>query len=132
MNKTLHIGLWVVQALLALAFLGAGFMKLTTPIDELVKAGMTWAQDPLWLARFVGAAEFAGGLGLILPAALRIAPKLTGVAAAALTLVMVLAEVVHVRLGDGVGQMVPAFVLGALSAFVAWGRLKAAPIAPRG
>ena len=36
-SKGLHIGLWVVQALLAFAFLGAGSMKLFSPAEELIK-----------------------------------------------------------------------------------------------
>lgn len=31
----MNIALWVVQILLAVAFAGAGFMKLSTPADQL-------------------------------------------------------------------------------------------------
>ena len=34
-SKGLHIGLWVVQGLLAFAFAASGAMKLTTPHDQL-------------------------------------------------------------------------------------------------
>lgn len=132
MNKKLNVGLWVVQVLLAFAFLGAGFMKMTKPADELIAAGMTWINSTgVPMLRFIGTSEFLGGLGLILPAALRIMPKLTGIAAALLVVVMVLAVGTHVMMGD-LDHAPPSIVLGALSAFVAWGRLKAAPIAPRG
>ena len=61
MNKTI----WIIQGLLALAFGMAGFMKLTTPIDQLA-AQMAWVADaPSWLPRFIGAAELAGAVGLI-------------------------------------------------------------------
>ena len=53
-SKGIHIGLWVLQVLLGLAFLGAGFMKLSSPIEELTKMGMTWAGDMPSLARFIG------------------------------------------------------------------------------
>ncbi|MCC7111792.1 MAG: DoxX family protein [Deltaproteobacteria bacterium] len=129
-SKGLNIGLWVVQALLALAFIGSGMMKLTTPVDELIKMGMTWAADMPWLPKFIGLSEVLGGLGLILPAATRILPILTPVAAALLTLVMVLGVGVHVATGD-IAHSPPAFILGALSAFVAYGRSKLAPIAAR-
>ncbi len=130
MNKKLHVGLWVVQVLLALVFLMSGGMKLTAPVADLIAQGMTWAEGREWLPRFIGASEVLGALGLIIPAATRIMPKLTGVAAAALTLVMVLAFGTHVMMND-MGHAPPSLVLGALAAFVAWGRLKAAPIAAR-
>lgn len=129
-SKPLHYGLWVVQILLALAFGMAGVMKATTPLDQL-GAAMSWVQAvPGWLVRFIGVSELAGALGLILPAATRIRPVLTPVAAAALVLVMILAAVTHVALGEPEALPVNV-VLGGLAAFVAWGRAKRAPIASR-
>ncbi len=125
-----HIALWILQVLLALAFLASGGMKLTTPIDELVKMGMTWAADMPWLPRFIGASEVAGGLGLVLPAATRIAPVLTPIAAAALCFVMVLGVGVHAFSSD-IAHAPPAFILGVLCAVVAYGRLVRAPIRPK-
>lgn len=130
-SSALHKGLWVVQGLLALAFLAAGMMKIATPLAELqAQDGMAWASRvPEGLIPFIGVSEVLGAVGLILPSLLRIAPKLTGVAAAALTLVMVLAAGEHLMAGEY--MIVPNVVLGGLAAFVAWGRLKKAPIAPR-
>lgn len=127
-SKGMHIGLWVLQCLLAVAFLMAGSFKLLTPPADLIEAGMT---HPLGLLRFAGLSEVLGALGLILPAATRIKPVLTPIAAAALTLVMVLAMGSHVIVGDIAGA-VPSIVLGVLAAIVAWGRTKRVPIAPRG
>lgn len=127
----LHLALWLVQALLALVYLGAGAAKLTQPLDQLLANGMTFvASTPGLLVRFIGASEVLGALGLILPAATRRLPQLTGVAAAALATVMVLAVGVHLALGE-VGGAVPALLLGALAGFVAWGRLVRAPIPAR-
>lgn len=123
-----HIGLWVLQVLSGAAFIMIGGMKLTTPIAELVKMGMTWAESMPWLPRFIGASELAGGLGLILPAATRIKPFLTPLAAALLCLVMVFAVGYHVVNGDTIDHTMPSVVLGALCAFVAYGRLKRAPL----
>lgn len=128
-SRGLHLGLWVVQVLLALAFGASGLMKTLTPIEELAK-NMAWVGEMPGLVRFIGISEFLGAVGLILPAALRIMPKLTGVAAAALVVVMVLAAGFHVMQGD-VAHMPPSVVLGLLAGFVAWGRLSAAPIAPK-
>lgn len=129
-SRGLHLALWGVQGLLALAFVGAGVMKATTPIPDLA-AQMSWVKSsPDALVRFIGISELAGGIGLVLPSALRIQPVLTPVAAALLTVVMVLGVGTHVMLGEG-PMAAPAIVLGALSAFVAWGRFTRAPIAAR-
>jgi len=40
-SRGLRIALWVAQALLAVAFIGAGLMKSTVPIEELAK-NMSW------------------------------------------------------------------------------------------
>ena len=128
----MRIALWSLQALLALAFLGAGLAKLTQPMDALLASGMTFVEHmPEGLVRFIGVSEVAGALGLVLPAATRIQPRLTPIAAGALALVMVLAVLTHVALGEWAALGAP-IVLGGLAAFVAWGRWVKAPIAPRG
>lgn len=126
----MNIGLWVLQVLLAALFGMAGAFKLFTPIEELARQ-MSWVDvsSPA-LARFIGASEIAGAIGLILPAATRIFPRLTPLAAAALALVMVLAAGTHVLHNEMAGVAFPA-VLGLLSGLVAWGRWVRAPIAPR-
>ena len=80
-NKTLNIALWVAQALLAAMFLMAGAMKSTQPIEELGKS-MTWVNDfSAGMVRFIGISELLGGIGLLLPALLRIKPFFTPLAA---------------------------------------------------
>ncbi|MDP1822628.1 MAG: DoxX family protein [Archangium sp.] len=129
-SKGAHYGLWAVQGLLGLAFVMAGQMKLFTGIPELAKM-LPWASSvPEALVRFIGASELLGGLGLILPAATRIKPMLTPLAAAGLVLVMVLAAGFHATRGE-FGALPINLVLGGLAGFVAWGRVKLAPIAPR-
>jgi putative oxidoreductase len=75
---------------------------------------------PRWLVRFIGTSELLGALGLILPAAMRIKPALTGFAALGLLTIMVLAALFHVSRGE-FGMLPINSVLGALAAFVAWG-----------
>lgn len=129
-SKALHIGLWVVQVLLGLMFLFAGTMKATQPIAALT-AAMKWpGAVPEALVRFIGVSELLGGLGMILPAATRIKPVLTPIAAAGLVTVMILAAFFHASRGEFAALPVNA-VIGGLAAFVAWGRLKKAPIVPR-
>lgn len=124
----MNIALWIVQGLMAFAFFGAGFMKLTTPVPDLIAAGMGgWVADsPELLIRFIGLSEVLGALGLILPGATKIQPWLTPLAAACLALVMVLAGATHAAYGE-LGSLVPNAVLFGMTAFVAWGRFKAVP-----
>jgi hypothetical protein len=92
---------------------------------------MAWVSAvPGGLVRFIGASELLGGLGLVLPAATRVLPRLTALAGAALAFVMVLAATFHVMRGE-LGALPINLVLGGLSAFVAWGRLKKVPVSPR-
>lgn len=128
-SKGLHIGLWVVQGLLALAFGMAGFMKISAPAEELVEAGMGFVNDfGVAPVRFIGISEILGAIGLILPAALRIKPNLTPIAASALSIVMVLATTYHITNSE---PFIPTVVLLVLTLFVAWGRFKKAPILPK-
>ena len=119
----MNIALWVVAGLLALAFGGAGFMKLTTPKEKLAEnPNMAWTQDfSAGLIKFIGAAEVAGALGLVLPQAFGIAEVLTPLAAVGLVIIMLGAIVTHARRKEfpAIGFNV---ILGALAAFVAIGR----------
>lgn len=87
----MNVFLWIVQALLAAAFVMAGVMKSTQPKEKLAPK-LPWVRDfsPATV-RFIGIAELLGGLGLILPAATGIAPILTPLAATGLAIIMVLA-----------------------------------------
>lgn len=129
-GKALHVGLWVGQLVLAAMFGMAGVMKLTTPIPELAQM-LPWAASlPEAMVRFIGASELAGGLGLVLPAATRIKPGLTALAAAGLAIIMVLASAFHLMRGEADALPINLGLL-ALALFVAWGRSKKAPIRRR-
>ena len=127
----MRIALWIVQVLLAVAFFMAGTMKAFTPAAELA-AEMPWVNGvPGWVPRLAGFSELLASIGLVLPAATRIKPVLTPFAALGLVAVMVLAALFHVTRGEW-AMLAPNLVLASLAAFVAWGRLKRAPIEPRG
>ena len=129
-SRALRVSLWITQILLAGVFLMAGGMKLSAPVDQLA-ANMPWVSGTMGaLVRVIGAAEVAGALGLILPSALRIQPRLTVLAAAGLVLLMLGGFATHLSRGEFSAAPVP-LVLAALSAFVAWGRSRRAVIAPR-
>ena len=76
---------------------------------------------PRALSLFIGWAEIAGGLGLIVPAAMRIAPWLTPLAALGLATIMILAIPFHIVRGEASVIWIHA-LLAALALFVAWGR----------
>ncbi len=88
--------LWVMQGLLSLSCVFSGLSKAFGPLAS-VKRFFPWASHvPVALVRFIGACELAGGIGLVLPAALGIFPWLTVTAAAGLVLLMFCAALFHV------------------------------------
>ena len=125
------IGLWLAQVVLAGVYAMAGFMKISQPIEALVASGMAYASDyPELLTRFIGTMEILGALGLILPAATRILPGLTPLAALGLSVIQVLAMGVHISRGEF--MVLPMnLVLLALSLFIFWGRSRKAPVSAR-
>jgi uncharacterized membrane protein YphA (DoxX/SURF4 family) len=121
-SAPVNVVLWVLQGLLAAAFLGSGVLKLTLPYEQAAKR-MAWVQHFKPSAvRLIGIAELLGAVGLILPAATHIAPILTPIAATGLAVTMIGAVITHVRLRDPISQMAPSALLLVLSAVVAWGR----------
>jgi uncharacterized membrane protein YphA (DoxX/SURF4 family) len=113
----MNVVAWILQIVLAVAFLGSGVMKVVRPKPALVSAGMGYAEDfPGGAIKAIGALEIVGAIGLILPWVLDVAPVLTPIAAVGLALVMAGAVVVHVRRKE---QFVPALVLGVLSLVLA-------------
>ena len=126
----MHIALWIAQVLLALLFAGAGSAKVLTPLGELAQSLPYTADLPGWLVRFIGVSEVAGALGLILPALTRRLPGLTPLAGLGLCIVMVLATGFHLMRAE-YSAMPMTIVIGAVAAFVAWGRWMKRPIAPR-
>jgi len=130
-GRGLRIALWVLQVLLALFFLMAGINHGIRPIEEAAKSSPWITGVPWGLARFIGFAELAGAVGLILPAVTRIEPWLTSLAAVGLAIIMGLAVPFHIMRGEAnvIGMHV---IVVALSMFVAWGRYRRAPIARRG
>jgi len=129
-SKSWHIGLWIVQILLAAMFLMGGSTVAFTPVEVLApKMSFVNYYSPL-AVKLIGLSEVVGALGLILPSLLRIKPLLTPLAALGLMTVMILAVIYHFNHGEAAGSGFPA-VLGLIAAFVAWGRFKKAPISAK-
>src|SRR5688500_15327239 len=119
-SKTLHITLWVAQIILGGMFIMAGLMKSTQPIIALSKTVPWTANVPLELVRFIGFSELLRGLGLVLPAMLRIKPILTPIAAIGIVIIMVLAMIYHITQGE-TNVIGINILFGLVAAFIAWG-----------
>jgi uncharacterized membrane protein YphA (DoxX/SURF4 family) len=119
--------LWVLQVLLALAFLAHGLMFLFPPpaIAEQMNASL-----PRWFQVFLGAAEVLAAIGLTLPGITRIQPWLVPWAAAGIMFVMVSATIFHVMRGE-VSSAITTAVLLVMATFVAYMRWRVMPIQPR-
>lgn len=127
-----QVALWAAQILLALLFGAAGAMKTFMAPEALVPMGLNFATEiPTWLLRFIGLCEMAGAVGIILPAATRIMPILTSLAALGFATIQVLAIGFHLLRGEIVEVATMNVALLALSAFVVWGRNAKAPITSR-
>ena len=123
----MNIVLWIVQVLLALAFLAHGIMFLVPPPDIAVQMN---ALLPRWFQVFLGVAEVLAAVGITLPGLTRVLPGLVPAAAVGLMIVMVSATILHVWRSE-FSSAVVTFVLLLMAAFVAYGRSRRMPIAPR-
>jgi hypothetical protein len=123
----MNIILWVLQVLLALAFLAHGVMFLVPPPDIAAQMNATL---PRWFQLFLGVAEVLAAVGLTLPGLTRILPGLVPAAAAGVMVVTFSATVLHLWRGE-LSAAATTFVLLLIAAFVAYGRWRRLPIAPR-
>ncbi|MFI9105896.1 DoxX family protein [Streptomyces fildesensis] len=114
--------LWVLQGVLAAAFLASGLTKVSRPKEKLADK-MGFVNDySAGMVTFIGAVEVLGAIGLILPAATDIAPILTPIAATGLAVTMAGAANYHLRKKDAAKELLPSVVLLVLAAVIAWGR----------
>jgi len=124
----MNIALWIIQVLLALLFLFAGGTKLVISPEVLQSMGSPNAiRLPGLLVQFIGGCELLGGLGLILPGLFKIKTGLTPLAALGLVIIMIGAVALTVA-GDGPVAAVGPLVVCLLTAFVAYGRWRLAPL----
>jgi hypothetical protein len=123
----LNIILWLLQVLLAMAFLAHGWLFLSPPATMVEQMN---AAIPPALRIVIGLAEVLAAIGLILPAVTRILPSLVSAAAAGLTVVMICATVFHIARGELSSAAITAVLL-ALVTFVAYMRWQISPIRAR-
>ena len=124
----MDLALWIIQGVLALAFLLFGGAHVFR-FDDLAAGPRTGWVRAVGKAnlRVIGVLEILGAIGLVLPAATGILPWLTPLAAAMLALLMVFAIAFHARRPGEAQNIVLNVVLGVLSLAVAWGRFVVEP-----
>ena len=106
------VAFWIVAGITALAFLGAGGMKLVRPTPALAAGGMGWVDDfSVPAVKLIALAEVVGAVGLIVPPLTGIAAILSPIAGICLAIIMAGAVVVHLRRKE---PAAPAIVLTVL------------------
>lgn len=122
-KQIFNIFLWVLQGLLAVLFLSAGDMKLFQPVAQQAAMYPWTGEVPRLLLTIMGLVDVLGGIGIILPAILKIKPWLTVWAAAGIVLLMLSAIVFHISRHEA---QVTGFniTVALLAGIVAWGRRK--------
>jgi putative oxidoreductase len=123
----MNIVLWILQVLLALAFVAHGWMLLAPPANLIEQMNAVMSTE---FRVFLGIAEVLAGIGLTLPGLTRILPGAVPAAAVGIVIVMISATVLHVQRSE-ISSAVTTAVLLAMAAFVAYMRWKVLPIAPR-
>jgi uncharacterized membrane protein YphA (DoxX/SURF4 family) len=123
----MNIALWVVQVLLAFAFLAHGWLLLAPPPEI---AAMMNASLPRWFQLFLGVAEVLAAVGLTLPGLTRIQPWLVTWAAVGIMVVMVSATAFHLMRGE-ISSAAITLLLLVMATFVAYMRHRVLPIGVR-
>ena len=119
--------LWLLQIVLALAFLALGLLMVTRSRERLLRVA-GWVEDfPEWVVTTIGVLELLGAVGVVLPGVLGVAGVLVPVAALGLVVLLIGAIVTHLLRGEQDEVAAPVLLLIA-SALVAAGRLSAWPL----
>ena len=118
----MNIVAWILQGLLAVLFL-FHFVLYTVSPEALTRGMRERGQWPPAISngfrRFIGIAELAGAIGLIVPALTHILPWLVPLAALGLAIVTISASIYHMRRGEPPAAAVVA-VLALVIVFLRW------------
>ena len=110
--------IWVAQGILAAVFLAAGLLKLTNTRAAL-KDKTPYVEDFTdGQVKAIGTLEVLSAIGVVLPAALKILPLLTPIAACGQALTMIAAAATLIRRGE-YAHVPLNVVIFALAVFVA-------------
>ncbi|WP_100444005.1 DoxX family protein [Glycomyces xiaoerkulensis] len=113
-GRALNITLWIFQGLLAAFFaIASAAPKLFS--ESAAVEGFEVIGAGQWFRYFVGALELAGAIGLVIP-------RLSGLAAIGLSLLMIGAAYTNAFVIDGHFPVITPLILLVFTAFIAWGR----------
>lgn len=122
----MNIALWIVAGLFGVAYVAGGIIKLTMPYEKYA-AKLHWPEDfTPGNVRFMGMVEVLGGIGLVLPALVGVAPILVPIAASGMALYMAGAITERLRRGE-YKELAGDLLFLAAMLFVAWGRFGLEP-----
>ena len=124
----MNVLLWIVQVLLAVAFLAHGLLFLFPPEAMVEQMNASLAR---WFQLFLGVAEVLAAVGLTLPGATRIQPWLVPCAAAGVMIVMISATIFHIARGEVSSAFITASLL-VMATYITYMRWRVVPIRPRG
>ena len=120
----MNLALWIAAGLLAVVLL-ISTSKAFVPREKIAAVGgaaAEWVEDfSPGALRAIATLELLAAAGLILPAALDIAPILVPVTATCVAFLFVGAATMRLRRGEK-ATIVPDLVYLAMAVFVAWGR----------
>lgn len=123
----MNIMLWILQAQLATGFAAHGWMLVPPPLELLPIMN---EQLGVAFRLFLGVAEIAGAIGILLPAMTRKLPWVTALAAGGLAFVVASATMLHLSRGETSSAVITA-ILFILAAFVCYARWNMRPITAR-
>lgn len=122
--------LWIMAIVLGVAFTIGGLTQILLPRSRYraLAKSQEWADEFTdGQLKVIGATKTTGALGLVVPAALGIAPVLTPLAACGLMLFMTGAGTTRFRRRE-YGAMAGDLLFLAAFAFLAWGRFALEPL----
>lgn len=129
----MHIALWVIAGVLAFGFIVGGIIKMVTPKDRYAEFGhgsSRWAEQFSSRAfKSLGIIEAVGGIGLVLPGAVGVAPILVPFAALGMGLYMAGATTTRLLRHEPIKVIASDLLFVAMTVMVVWGRFDAAPFA---
>jgi len=126
-GDVMNIVLWIMQVLLAAAFLAHGWLFLSPPPEIAQQMNATL---PRWFQLFLGIAEVLAAVGLTLPGLTRILPWLVTWAAGGIMIVTASATAFHLVRHE-LSSAATTMVLFGLATFVAYMRHRVLPIGVR-
>jgi putative oxidoreductase len=121
----MNMVLWVLQVLLAIAFLAHGWLFLSPPAELVDRMNESL---PRWFQLFIGVSEVLAAVGLTLPGITRVLPRLVIWAAVGIMTVTASATVFHLARGE-ISSAAITLALFGIAAFVAYMRYRVVPIA---